>query len=143
MKNALMLVATVALIAVGLNQLAPKEAEAAPKYQALIYANDGGSSVGSCVTSKFQTMQLQSLTGTQYCYRTATTSAGCTADCTTDWRPLKPTVANSDAGSGTLTTYKFDSEPIQMGNDLCICASALDAGNPALGMFLLTKNPTP
>lgn len=155
--RSLMLLAAVAVVAVGLNhvgalsheasaavptaaaqQAIADEALAAPKWQALVWTVDGGSSIGYCVTSKNQTLELQQPILTEYCYRTCATTT-CTADCTKDWRPalisLSPQFP-ADAGP----TYLLASGKIEMGSDLCVAARALDAGNPALNLFLHTGN---
>lgn len=150
MRLPLPLIAALALVAFGLNQVGvlPAKAHAAPKWQATLAATDAGASNVACLDAGIgnaAVVVLQSTTGTEYCFKTCPTST-CAPDCTKDFRPNQSIYENSSPDSGLVgTTTEIQRErttaPIAMGLDRCIVAKALDAGSPAVNLFLLTGQP--
>lgn len=128
------LAAVVAVVALLLNYagILPSAAEAAPKWQVTLQSDAGatGTTWVVCLNGKQQTIQLQSLTGTQYCVKTCPT-ATCAPDCAKDFQPMLEDILASP----------YTSRQIEMGADQCVVARAVDGGNPLVRLYLVTKNP--
>lgn len=145
MKKFALLAVSLLAVAGVLNQLPPvqSQAEAAPKYQGTLTVTDGGQSNVLCLSSTNSTVRLQSTTGTQFVVRTCETST-CVSSVANDFRPLNSEVVISDAGSDgrPTTTFRTNYTPDEfpMGVDKCIVAQALDAGDPAVHVYKMTKN---
>lgn len=133
---------------------------ASAKFQVTLQWDAGATGVSQvfCLASPQQTIQLMTNavanfpSGSQYCYRTCAALGGdggilsCSPDCTKDIIPNRVLVATQtpDAGNSNGVTFVTPgpslSDPIQMGPEKCIAISSLDAGNPNVNLYLLTKN---
>ena len=131
---------------------AAKTVTTASKWQATL-SGDGGaagtsynSAAYSVTLQKFSVISLETQTGDLYCYKTCPTSA-CLADCTKDKTANRTRVNLSTPDSGLYEgrweyqAADFNSGPIQMGHDVVVSVMNPDGGNPAVRLYLETKNP--
>lgn len=154
MKTMLITVAALAVVAFGLNHagVLPSQAEAAAKYQATLTWDGGATGISrqASVNGRNQTIQFSpnkgatTPNGMQFCYKTCAT-APCVPDCTKDMVLNAPVVnyAVADAGAVGYTNLIYPTlplPPIEMGADQYFAISSVDAGDPNVNWYLITKN---
>lgn len=152
--RSLMLLAATALVGVALATHEGKlpslvsVAEAASKWQATLTSTDAGPTNVVCLSSPYQTIRLESIDNTPYCYKTCTSST-CVPDCLKDFRVNKavvdlwtPDSGVTQAGFSVYNAQRLYTDPIPMGTDKCVVAIGVDGGsNPGVRVFLETQNP--
>lgn len=160
--------AAVALLGLGVLNAAPAQAAmptgaieravlesslGAAKFQTNLTWDGGATGISqvACLTSAQQTILLDPVrstalpNGTEFCYKVCATST-CVPDCTKDRVLNKPLVSYQTPDSGVsqsgFTTFNPPApiDRVEMGLDKCVVVSSLDAGNPNVNLYLVTKN---
>ena len=128
-------------------QLAPPSAEAADKIQVALTSTDAGQTNVFCFANTNQPVKLETQTSDPFCYQTCATSTcaintdagtGVITPCISAFRPPIPLVGvnSTDGGLYAQVPYTYN---VDMAQDKCITAFSVDAGNPKLNIYLITR----